>query len=267
MPSSSQAPSYRAGVLSGQSSWKRQIEVPLELLNHLFEARRGHRAFDDVGQADATAGGHVESDGSRPQLPVVLASRSWLDPAGNDPNSQGMASSETELWSHLFAQASQLPEGDRTIDTTPDQAEVRQSGGSLVQALRQKGILSAENAWRYLAWDNAAKCLRPTKQPPIPHEKVQELTIQLSQLTSQGDLIQRFSALKPMNRDQVPEDSQVTIPWRLDLSLRSAASTQLFEILNTLSGSGICQLILLRLRPTGLQRSPLATAIAHRVRR
>ena len=137
----------------------------------------------------------------------------------------------------------------------------------LVQALRQKGILSAENAWHYLAWDNAAKCLRPTKQPPIPHEKVQELTIQLSQLASQGDLIQRFSALKPMNRDQVPDDSQVTIPWRLDLSLRSAASTQLFEVLNTLSGSGICQLILLRLRPTGLQRSPLATAIAHRVRR
>ena len=69
-----------------------------------------------------------------------------------------------------------------------------------------------------------------------------------------------------MSRDQIPEDSQVTIPWRLDLSLRSAASTQLFEILNLLSRNGICQLILLRLRPTGLQRSPLAAAIAHRLR-
>ena len=70
-----------------------------------------------------------------------------------------------------------------------------------------------------------------------------------------------------MNRDQLPDDSQGTIPWRLDLSLRSTASTQLYEILNLLSGNGICQLILLRLRPAGLQRSPLATAIAHRVRR
>ena len=43
-----------------------------------------------------------------------------------------------------------------------------------------------------------------------------------------------------MNRDQNPEDAQVTIPWRLDLSLRSAASTQLFEIMNLLSGNGIC---------------------------
>ena len=137
----------------------------------------------------------------------------------------------------------------------------------LVEALRQKGILTAENAWNYLSWDSAAKCLRPTKKAPLPQEKIQELTIQLSQLANQGDLIQRFSVLKPMNRDQTPDDSQVTIPWRLDLSLRSAASTQLFELLNTLSGNGICQLILLRLRPTGLQRSPLATAIAHRVRR
>ena len=136
----------------------------------------------------------------------------------------------------------------------------------LVQALRQKGILTAENAWNYLSWDSAGKCLRPAKKAPLQQEKIQELTIQLSQLANQGDLIQRFSALKPMNRDQIPDDSQVTIPWRLDLSLRSAASTQLFEVLNTLSGKGICQLILLRLRPTGLQRSPLAAAIAYCVR-
>ena len=137
----------------------------------------------------------------------------------------------------------------------------------LAQALRQKGILTSENAWNYLSWETAAKFLRSTKQQPLPHEKIQEITIQLSQLANQGDLIQCFSALKPMNRDQIPDDSQVTIPWRLDFSLRSAASTQLYEILNLFSGHGICQLILLRLRPTGLQRSPLATAIAHRIRR
>ena len=50
----------------------------------------------------------------------------------------------------------------------------------------------------------------------LPQEKVQELTIQLSQLANQGDLIKRFSALKPMNRNQIPDDSQVTIPRRLD---------------------------------------------------
>ena len=68
----------------------------------------------------------------------------------------------------------------------------------LVQVLRQKGILTAENAWNYLSWDSAAKCLRPTKKAPLPQEKIEELTIQLSQLASQGD--------------QIPDDSQVTIP-------------------------------------------------------
>ena len=146
IPSPSQAPTHRAGVISGQSSWERQIEVPLKLLNHLFEARRGYGAFDDVGQADATARRHVESDGTGPQLPVVSASRSWLDTAGNDLGCQGMASPETELRCHMFAPPGQLPQGSRDFDPTPDE-------DPLVQALRQKGILTTENAWNYLSWD------------------------------------------------------------------------------------------------------------------
>ena len=132
----------------------------------------------------------------------------------------------------------------------------------LVQALRQRSILIPEHAWNYLTWDSAAKCLRLTKQPPLTQDKIQEITTQLSQLASQGDLIQRFSALKPMNRDQIPEDSQVTIPWRLDRSLCSAASTQLFEIMNLVSGKGICQLIFFDYDPQAckdphlLQQSP-----------
>ena len=137
----------------------------------------------------------------------------------------------------------------------------------LVLALKQKNILTQDHAWNYLAWDLAAKRLRSTKQSPLPQERIKEIIIQLSQLASQGDLIHCFSALKPINRDQIPDDAQITIPWRLDINLRSSASTQFFEIIITLNGNGIGQLILLRLRHTGLQRSPLATAIAHRVRR
>ena len=45
MPSPSQALPHGARVISGQSNWKRQIETPIRLLNHLFEARRGIRSF------------------------------------------------------------------------------------------------------------------------------------------------------------------------------------------------------------------------------
>lgn len=59
-----------------------------------------------------------------------------------------------------------------------------------------------------------------------------------------------------MQKDQIPEDAMVIIPWRLDVTVRSEASQRLFRIMTTLSGNGIGQLVLMRLRPTGLQRSP-----------
>ena len=191
---------------------------------------------------------YAQLNGLGPQFPSVFAGRQRLDPPGNDPGSQGMTSSETKYWSHMFPPTGQLLQSGRGDDPTADEAAIRQPGRFPGAGTQAEGYIA-------------------TEQQRLQHERIQEITIQLSQLASQGDLIQRFSALKPMNRDQVPEDSQVTIPWRLDVSIRSAASTQLYEILNLLSGNGICQLILFRLRPTGLQRSPLATVIAHRVRR
>ena len=133
--------------------------------------------------------------------------------------------------------------------------------------LKQKQILDEANAWIYLFWDRATQCFHLTKQEPLPSTKLKEIMVKLFQLATQGILIHRFSALKPMHKDHILEDAQITIPWRLDISIRSEIAQQLLEILRTVSGNRIDQPILMRFRPTDLQRSSFATAIAHRVRR
>ena len=86
-------------------------------------------------------------------------------------------------------------------------------------------------------------------------------------LGSQSDLIHRFSALKPLQADLLVKQTTVVIPWRLDLSLRSPASQEIYGLLTKLTANGLTQLILLRLRPSTLQTSPLAQAVAHCLKR
>ena len=63
-------------------------------------------------------------------------------------------------------------------------------------------------------------------------------------------------------KDSVPDDHQISVPWRLDLSMRGPESTELHQLLTQLSGNGLTQLIAMRHRSTSLQRSPLAVTIA-----
>ena len=89
----------------------------------------------------------------------------------------------------------------------------------------------------------------------------------IHQIANQSQLIHKFTALKPMPSDQLSPNSNVVIPWRLDISLRSSASQELFDLLTKLTGNGLTQLIAVRLRPSTLQRSPLAQAVARTLKR
>ena len=135
---------------------------------------------------------------------------------------------------------------------------VENKDDALCTNLRSKLILTEDNAWNYMAWDTSAKCLRPTKQEPLSGDRIREILTLLTRLGAQTELIHRFSPLRPLDKNGIPEDSQLTIPWRLDISLGS---------LMALCDNGIGQMILLRIRPATLQRSQLAQAVAHRVRR
>lgn len=90
-----------------------------------------------------------------------------------------------------------------------------------------RGILTTDRRWNYLNWDPKAQTLRPT----MPIET--------------GHLAARRAA--------------TAIARKLDISLRSAETTELYIHIQRLAGNDITQLILLRIRSTGLEKSPLAT--------
>ena len=71
-------------------------------------------------------------------------------------------------------------------------------------------------------------------------------------LANHPELIHPFTALKPMPSDQMSPKSNVLILWRFDISLRSSASQELFDLLTKLTGNGLTQLIAVRLRPSTL---------------
>ena len=141
MSGPSQAPTNKDRIIAGQSSWERQIEKPIRFLNHLFEARRGFRAPDDIGKIDLALRRHAQSNGLGPQLPSASTGRQRLDPPGNDPGRQGMASSETKCWSQVnFLKVVEVMIQRLT------KLKYDKQDNPLVQALRQKGILTPENA-------------------------------------------------------------------------------------------------------------------------
>ena len=98
-------------------------------------------------------------------------------------------------------------------------------------------------------------------------EEIRSLLERIAHLGQQPGVIHKFSALRPVKQDTLPQDDATAIPWRLDLSLRSPEASELFQLLQKLAGNGVTQLILLRVRGANLQRSPLANAIAQRLRR
>ena len=134
----------------------------------------------------------------------------------------------------------------------------------LIWVLQNKQVLTATNSWNYLQWDSKEKTLKPAARDPLPSEEAAALIQKIHSLAAQADLIHRFSALKPMPQDSTVTDS-VVVPWRLDISLRGQAAQDLYAALQQLTGSGLTQLIFVRIRPSTLQRSPLAQAIAARL--
>lgn len=101
--------------------------------------------------------------------------------------------------------------------------QIENKEDALCTSLRSKLILTEGNAWNYMAWDASAKCLRPTKQEPLPGDRIREILTLLTRLGAHTELIHRFSPLRPLDKNGIPEDSQLTIPWRLDISREQPA--------------------------------------------
>ena len=126
---------------------------------------------------------------------------------------------------------------------------------ALVQGLRTRQILTTSDHWNILGWDHNAKCLKPTKQDRLSSTQLHEMLQRILQLTLRPEINHKFAAMKPLPKDSIPDDHQISMPWRLDLSMRSPESNEFHQLMTQLSGNGLTQLVAMRHRPTGLQRS------------
>lgn len=136
----------------------------------------------------------------------------------------------------------------------------------LVNSLITKGVITSDLKWQYLAWDAKAMTLKPTKQEAISSTEMSSILQRLSALSANPHLIHRVAALRPLRQDSIPQDAMKAVPWKLEISLRSAEANELHALIQRLVGNGITQLILVRISPTGLQRSPLAVALSQRLK-
>ena len=143
--------------------------------------------------------------------------------------------------------------------TKPDDA--------LVLGLKAKGILTEDHKWHYLTWNSEAKALLPNQKTPLTSDEICATLQRIHQLGQNPALILKFAALRQLKQDSLPQDTAVAIPWRLDVSLRGPEALELHTLLLKLAGNGITQLVLMRMRQSNLQRSPLATAISQRLRK
>ena len=138
---------------------------------------------------------------------------------------------------------------------------------ALVQGLKAKGILTEDLKWQNLSWNPEAKALQPNQKTPLTSDDVCQTLRRIHQLGENPNLVLKFAALRPLSQDSLPQDAAIAIPWRLDVSLRGPEAQELHMLLLKLAGNGVTQLILMRMRQTTLQRSPLAVAISHRLRK
>ena len=97
---------------------------------------------------------------------------------------------------------------------------------------------------------NKPKCFA---QQDSSSEEVKTLLKRMAHLDQLPAVIHKFSALKQINQENLPQDAAVAIPWRLDLSLKSTEASELFQHLQKLARCGVTQLILLRERQANLQ--------------
>ena len=137
----------------------------------------------------------------------------------------------------------------------------------LIMGLKTKGILTEDNKWHYLTWNAEAKALQANQKTPLTSEEICAMLQRIHQLGQNPNLILKFSALRSLKPENLPQDTAVAIPWRLDISMRGPEALELHNLLLKLAGNGLTQLVLMRMRQCTLQRSPLAVAISHQIRR
>ena len=143
-----------------------------------------------------------------------------------------------------------------------------EEGAHIRKKLMTQNLLTADGkSWNYMKWNQEQGKLLPTKEAPLPMCEACQMLNRVYALIQTPGLILRFCALKALKRVDMDSTSSkyAIVPWKLTVSMRSPQAAELFQALNRLSHNAVMQVILSRLRPGNLQRSPLAQTIAKQI--
>ena len=80
---------------------------------------------------------------------------------------------------------------------------------------------------------------------------------EMKELSQQPGIILRFHALKALNR-LAARDGNTVVPWKLVIGHREKDASRMHQLLKQICNSGLTQLLLMRIRPATMKRSPLA---------
>ena len=128
-----------------------------------------------------------------------------------------------------------------------------QKGDQILQACLEKRLLLEDLSWPYLRWDPVQTALVIDKKKSVSMKKMLQHLEELIQDFRDPTLVLKFQGLQTSS-------SQSTIPWKLQLNLRTDRP---YELLLELTHSAIWMLVGSSLKPHNAKPSNLANQLRH----
>ena len=135
------------------------------------------------------------------------------------------------------------------------------TGHKLRQELIKKQIISEYGAQlNQLQWNQEKEQLLATEGARQTLQQAQAAVGELRQLCQKPGLIVSFHALKSLTK-VLARDGQQIIPWKMVIGHREPDARRMYTLMQGLTHCGITQLLLMRVRPANMKRSPPAQKI------
>ena len=124
-------------------------------------------------------------------------------------------------------------------------------GEVLYQACRDRNLILEDMSWPYLRWDPTKKSLTVDKKKSVQMNKMLEHLTELIEEFRDPTLVVRFQGLST-------SQAQATVPWKLQLNLRS---NRPYDLMRELTHSSVWLLAGTSLKVHSMQQSGLAKQV------
>ena len=129
------------------------------------------------------------------------------------------------------------------------------------ELIHQRLLTEDGQAWMQVQWSSERERLEPTSAPVLRLAKAHEAIMAIQALVQILGLLLRFHALRPLHKIQAKDGSTV-VPWKMVIGHREEKAKLLYGHMQTVCHSAVTQLVLTRIRPANMRRSPLAQKLS-----